>query len=162
MKRIIIAAVVILAAALPALSFAQTSEIKMLNTFDGRYPATPLVLDKFVETMKGASKGKFTFRASGPEVVPAPEQFQPVQKGAFDMLFTVQPWHNNVSSASMGIYALEPDPDGWRKNGLFDMAGNVWEWCADTYDPGAYVGRDASQVTLNPHVERRPGPARKA
>lgn len=156
MKRIIIAAVVILAAALPALSFAQTSEIKMLNTFDGRYPATPLVLDKFVETMKGASKGKFTFRASGPEVVPAPEQFQPVQKGAFDMLFTVQPWHNNVSSASMGIYALEPDPDGWRKNGLFDFLDREYQrhnMKLLAIVPGNMAGNGTFQAVLKDEVK---------
>jgi len=27
-------------------------------------------------------------------------------------------------------------PNGY---GLFDMAGNVWEWCAEEYDPGNYI-----------------------
>jgi TRAP-type C4-dicarboxylate transport system substrate-binding protein len=48
------------------------------------------------------------------------EQFQPVSQGAFDMLFTVQPYHIGTTSVSMGVYALEPDPVKWRKEGVFD------------------------------------------
>jgi formylglycine-generating enzyme required for sulfatase activity len=38
-------------------------------------------------------------------------------------------------------------PDGMGPFGTLDQAGNVWEWCKDTWDEDAYYDRDKKEVT---------------
>jgi formylglycine-generating enzyme required for sulfatase activity len=58
------------------------------------------------------------------------------------------PWKN---TAKDGYERTSPvkafPPNGY---GLYDMTGNVWQWCADWYDRDLYARRAGSKVVTNP------------
>jgi TRAP-type transport system periplasmic protein len=124
MKRLMLAMIASAALAAPALA---QQEIRLLNAFDQRYPPSKILVQKFAETIEQKSGNKVKFRISGPEVVNAFQQFQPASSGAFDMLFSVQPYHVGTTSVSFGIYAVDPDPAKFREAGVFDYLAKEYE-----------------------------------
>lgn len=95
--------------------------LRLLSSFDARYPGVPLALNPFIEDIEKRSNGNIDVTVSGPEVVNPFEQLAPVSQGAFDILFTVQPYHAGTSSVSLASYALRPLLEEWRSTGVFDF-----------------------------------------
>jgi TRAP-type C4-dicarboxylate transport system substrate-binding protein len=123
MKRLVLATVVVMIAG----GVATAQELRLLNAFDGRYPPTKIIVQKYIDTVEQGTGGKVKFRMSGPEVVGSFQQFEPVTKGAFDLHFTVQPYHVGTTSVSLGIYTLQPDPEAFRRVGIFDHLVKEYE-----------------------------------
>ena len=74
----------------------------------------------FNKSLGKLSKGELSTSYSGPEVVPTIEQFQPVQSGIFDMLFTIGAYHLGTTAIGAAVDAIDSDPVKRRQHGIFD------------------------------------------
>ncbi len=92
--------------------------LRMLSAYPDSFVFSEC-LDSFNNHLNRLSDGKLSTIFSGPDVIPTVEQFQPLQAGVFDMLFTIAPYHIGTTAVGAMIDTMTPDPAKRRQSGIF-------------------------------------------
>ena len=106
---------------LAASGAAASRPLRALNAFPPNFVFTREIAAPFFDAVTRASQGALSFRASGPEVVPFAEQFQPTAAGAFDLLFTHPAYHSGTTAIGLAMDAIAAKPAERRDAGIVDF-----------------------------------------
>lgn len=96
-------------------------ELRVLTSWDNSYPPVEVLLKPMMTDIEKALGGKVTMRLSGPETVPAFEQFEPVSRGVFDILYTNGGYHYDSVGIGAALDAFEKDHEQIRESGIWDL-----------------------------------------
>jgi TRAP-type transport system periplasmic protein len=102
-------------------------ELRALNAFAPNFVFSREIAQPFFEAVRKESNGALALRASGPEVVPFAEQFQPTAAGAFDLLFTHPAYHSGTTAIGLAMDAVAADPAKRRAAGVIDLVDQHYQ-----------------------------------
>lgn len=120
MQKIMNRIMVIFIAGLMMTVPASAKTLRVISGFPQTHLYTKGCLGIFQDNLKQISGGKMTLNISGPDVIPTNEQFQPLQAGVFDLLYTHPAYHLGATAAGASIEAIDPDPAKRRQSGIID------------------------------------------
>ena len=103
-----------------------SADMKMLTAWGGNHSGTANMAYGYIELVKEMSGGEINIAPSGPEVVPAGQQLQPVAAGVFDIIYTHGLYHTGETGIGAAIDAVNGDIEKRRESG-------VWEWVDQHY-----------------------------
>jgi TRAP-type transport system periplasmic protein len=102
-------------------------ELRALNAFAPTFVFSREIAQPFFDAVQKASNGALSLRASGPEVVPFAEQFQPTAAGAFDLLFTHPAYHSGTTAIGLAMDAVAADPAKRREAGIIALVDQHYQ-----------------------------------
>lgn len=100
---------------------ATAQDVRMLNTWDNRYPGTNIICNQYADLLVEASGGEVSVNTFGPETIPPLEQLEPLAAGLFDVLCTYPAFHTGTTTLLGGLESAVADPNSFRDTGGFDL-----------------------------------------
>ena len=96
-------------------------ELKMVGAFPTSFIYMREMALPFMKLVAEETGGALSVGLTGPDAVPTFEQFEPVQSGVFDLLFTHPAYHAGVTPVGLAIDAIASDPAKRRSAGVIDF-----------------------------------------
>lgn len=106
-------------------AFAETT-VRMLKTWDARYPGSTVICDRYAELVTEASGGEIVVQMAGPETIPPLEQLEPTQLGLFQMLCTYPGFHTGAATLLTGLESIRPDAAAFRGSGAMEVVQQTY------------------------------------
>ena len=85
------------------------------------------MIEPYINEIQAASNGSIKINVSGPETVPPLEQFEPVQAGAFQFLYTHGAYHFGISPLATVFEGLNGDPKQLRESGMVNYLDQQYQ-----------------------------------
>lgn len=98
-----------------------TTQVRMLKTWDDRYPGSTVICDRYAELLENASNGEIQVQMMGPETIPPLEQLEPTQNGLFQVLCTYPGFHTGSTTLLTGLESIDPNPEAFRESGAMEV-----------------------------------------
>lgn len=112
---------------LTATTASAATQIRMLKTWDNRYPGSTVICDRFAELLQSAPGVDITVQTFGPESIPPLEQLKPTQNGLFQVLCTYPGFHTGATTLLTGLESIKPDARAFRDSGAMDVIEETYE-----------------------------------
>ncbi|BCH28557.1 ABC transporter substrate-binding protein [Mesorhizobium sp. L-8-10] len=100
--------------------------VRMLKTWDERYPGSVVICDRYAQLLTEASGGQIVVQMSGPETIPPLEQLEPTQNGLFQVLCTYPGFHTGAVTLLTGLESIRPDPERFRSSGAMEIVRETY------------------------------------
>lgn len=99
----------------------------MLTAWGGNHSGTANMAYGYISLVEEMSGGSVTVAPSGPEVVPAGKQLQPIAAGVFDLIYTHGLYHTGTTGIGAAIDAVDGDIEKRRSTGIWDWIDNHYQ-----------------------------------
>lgn len=133
------------------------ADMKMLSGFPLNFTYTEEIAKPFIARVKTATAGRVSITLSGPDAVPTFEQFQPVQAGVFQLLFTHPAYHSGTTAVGLAIDAIAVDPEKRRSTGIIDYIDAHYRKHGLKLVAAPATGRKGFRYFLREPITKSPG-----